>query len=405
MIINNASFVRRTEIFNYRPDIFIVSGFNDQILLGALFTFFICLFINVKIFNLTTSFIVSFIKSFLPFFYFSFFYQGRFHQLSDDTKYIDFSQQFLNSVISNLNHGAAIDFYGVWHLFTTLFFSTSFLIYGNSYWAPIYLSVIFSCLTSMIIFNLFRTEIGKKNSQYFTLFYTLGLYTLVWTSIVALRESLCALLTILFLKMTWELIVRSTKVNIYNLGFFIIIFFVLINVRFYMPLFIFASTLIYFLVIQVTKFHKIKLKVNKFSFIYKILGFSAVLSVFLYLFNFFGGVPFSELYSLGEVPMRFLSITFGPLPSRLSNEYIFLTTAAYFHVIVFPLSLFYIVPFLKQSNFNKFLFINLLFSLIALSFFGLNIRHRFQYEFIIYFIEFFMFYKLAENGVVKIKLR
>ena len=290
-------------------------------------------------------------------------------------------------------------------MFTSLFFSISFLIYGNNYWAPIYLSVIFSCLTSLAIFKLFKNEIGKDNAQYFTIFYTLGLYTLSWTSIVALRESLCALLTILFLKITWSFIEKETKFNIYNVGFLIIIFFVLFNVRFFIPLFILASTLIYIFINQASRSHKIKLTAIKFSFIFKSIVFCAILSVFLYTLNFVGGVPFSDAYSSVEIPKRFLSIAFGPLPGRLSNEYIYLTLAAYFHVIVFPLSLLYIVTFIKHSNFNKFLFINLLFALFALSVFGLNIRHRFQYEFIIYFIEFFMFYKLAENRVVKIKIR
>ena len=290
-------------------------------------------------------------------------------------------------------------------MFTSLFFSLSFLIYGNNYWAPIYLSVIFSCLTSLVIFRLFKNEIGKDNAQYFTIFYTLGLYTLFWTSIVALRESLCALLTILFLKMTWGFIERKTKLNPYNVGVFTIIFFVFFNVRYYMPLFILGSTLIYFSINQVSTLHKIKLTAIKFSFIMKLIVFFVILSIFLYIFNSLGGVPFSEAYSLAEIPKRFLSITFGPLPTRLSNEYIYLTLAAYFHVIVFPLSLLYIGTFIRHSNFNKFLFINLLFALFALSVFGLNIRHRFQYEFIVYFIEFFMFYKLAENRVVKIKIR
>lgn len=280
----------------------------------------------------------------------------------------------------------------------------SFLIYGNNYWSPVYLSIIFSCLTSLVVFDLFKNQIGKDNAKYFTIFYSLGLYTLAWTSIVALRESLCALLTISFLKIIWELIERKKRFSIYDMSKLFIVLIILFNVRFYIPIFIIGSCIIYFSINEIKKLKKIQFKIIQKITIKKLLVLSLFLLAFLFLLDRVGGVPVSEFYMLAEVPKRFLSITFGPVPTKLSNEYVFLTFAAYFHMTVFPLSLLFILRFIKASDFNKFLFINLVFALFSLSLFGLNIRHRFQYEFIIYFIEFFMFYKLAENGRIKIRI-
>ena len=352
---------------------------------------------NSKIFTTAISFWVSFIKSFVPFFYFSFLYQERYHLDSDDFKYIDYSQKLLNYIITNLENGAEISLVYVWHPVTTLFFSISFLIYGNHYWAPIYLSVIFSCLTSLVIFNLFKSEISKNKARLFTLFYALGFYTIAWTSVVALREALSAFLTITFLGLSWGFVSKKIKLQFHTVGLFLVVLLILFNVRYYIPIFIVSSTLLYVTFFSLSNTAQNNLKSSHLSILTSILIIILFALLLLYLFDTVGGFPVEELYFISEIPYRFLSVTFGPIPAKLSPEYQFLALPAYFHIFVFPLSCLFIGEFLKHSKFNVYLFFNLLLALILFSIFGLNIRHRFQYEFIIYYVEFFAFYKLLKK--------
>lgn len=387
-------------IFNYKNSEFLVSGLEIDLLLGGIFTFFICFLINNKIFLYHISFFVSFVKSFLPLFYFAFFYQGRFHLYSDDTKYLSFAKQFLNSILYNDVSILSVDYRAVWHLITTIFFSISLYIYGNNYWSPIYLSIIFSCLSGVVLYRFFRDEIGDKYAKLVALFFLLGPYTIAWTSIVALREALVSFLLIIFIKHVWEIIERKRKFTIIFGILFILNFFCIFNVRFYLPIFVLLSAFIYFLM----KKKAFELSFKSILKKPKLIIASILIGGVTYLINLVGGVPVTELYSLAAIPGRFISLVFGPIPERLSNEYIFLLLPACVHLALFAPSIFYWKAFVEASDFNRFLFINITIACFVMSFFGLNIRHRYQYEFIVYYIELFMLLRLLTYGKTKIRL-
>ena len=392
---------------NVESAVAIGNSLSISIMTGAFFVFVVGVISLKGIVGIKYAYMISFVKSMIPLLYFSFFFDSSFHLLSDDLKYLNAALSLggnIKEIIDAKEWGRLLDLYYTWNFMTSLWFFAAFIVFGYYYWAPIFLSIVFSFFTARQLFFLLRNNIFPGSVVAIVCFYSLHPYVIAWTSFIALRESLAAFLLVVLLRYTFGFLVGSVRLNAKNITVFLLVFVITYNVRYALFYFTAASLVVLIMlhrkavnreIIYNGYFSGLQLdKLNLLSGKNRVFMVGGILMLILYLFSF----SQSDIKFVLSVPFQAVKFLISPLPWKLSEEYLFLLVPASFHVVFFVPSVFIIPGLWKRSLLFRFLLINLVIASLVYALVGLGIRQRFQYEFILILIQFhflyqFIFYK------------
>jgi len=197
---------------------------TSELIYAFFLTFLIGIIVLKGVLGIKYSYIVSLLKAMVPLLYVAFFFNEQWSTSAGDTlKYMVGAANLHDLITGDFTYSeVVINILNmrVWHTITSLWFLTSYTVFGNYYWAPLFLSVVFSFLTIRVFYNLlFFGGFKGKYLQYLVVFYALHPYVLAWTSFVPLREALSGFLLLSFIYLVFGFVCGKFSFSISLLHF------------------------------------------------------------------------------------------------------------------------------------------------------------------------------------------
>lgn len=383
------------------------TALNMNILLSFFVVFLSGILILKDIMKFEYLFFVSFIKSLIPLLYITLFFEPTWSLFttSDVAKFFTGAFSLEGQIIYTIKNDGIVGLLTIpttWHSVTSLFFLSSLYIFGMFYWAPLFMSIIFSFLTMRVFYHLLiSNNFKRKYSTLLVIFYGLHPYVIGWTSFVPLRESLMAFLWLSILHISMGFINGNFRVTIKNLLLLYIILSLIFSVRYYM-IFIVGSSVIAFLIFYRKDINKMRLPIA--PPIKRVITFVLTLCTF-FLISYLLSYPTEHIKSYMYTPLIAIKWFLSPNPLSLSPEYTFLFLPSSLHVFLFLPSLLGGYFLWKHVLMFKFLIFNLIIASLVFGAVGLGIRQRFQFEFILIFMQFQIIFMLRKNDIKKLMLK
>ncbi|OQW92596.1 MAG: hypothetical protein BWK78_01235 [Thiotrichaceae bacterium IS1] len=374
-------------------------GLNTDLILATIWSGLIGFLFVRRHLSFETAAGISFIKVTIPFCYFAWFYDGQWNFL-DDISYFYGGINFLQKGFTPMN--ILLDERG-WDSLSALAGGRHILYYwwnilgqylfGQYYFAPIFLNVMLVFLCSNVVYNIAKVSEFKENYAKFLLIFVLFHPEItVWSSFVNLKDTLVMTLTATALYFT---ILLTKQVNFFNVAVIGFLVYLFSFIRFYVPVFIFFAFLLWIIFLNTSG----KKRVFLFSLV-AIIG-SVLAQV----------MGISETSEVSRNYLSYTGIFYGifrmaltPLPWSIDISYSFLLVPSIIHWILIIPAIFAGINLWRQSTVARLL---ILYLMIALVFYGATEelqgpRHRVQVTFIVAWLQFhalwMVFHSLFKNS-------
>jgi hypothetical protein len=325
--------------------------------------------------GLVSALICTFVKLIFPIIYFFFFFDGTFTALDDWnylTKGFDLYDQYGFAASYDISLvPEIISYVGSFHYLNYVWNSVLLGIWGEHYYVPVFLNVVFTSMTTLYLFKLLNLSgFSVKMSRLMALYFCLHLSVISWSSFMNLRDPLVLLLTVLMFYL-----IRTLSIQLSSL--------VLISLLFVVTALLFTRSYIPFIVLVAEGCFMFFS--SRISGIFK----ATIILETIFLFYFFGlrvflsGLEHLHLgLSLVAGMFKFL-IT--PVPWQISDSYNFLILDAIQHWALFPFMLLgALCGFMNQPKLRPlFVYAAFLILLYASVPAQTGVRYRFQLIFII----------------------
>ena len=207
-------------------------------------------FIVHRIIGLSAALFVVGVKVAVPLVYFSWYYDGTWTHL-DDLSYLQQGMVLLDAgynpltlfvkdggltMLISLSGGSHI-LYGWFNLFSQY-------IFGQYYYAPVFLNVLLTFISGWFLYRLaWVSGFRRTYCRWLTVFFLLHWDVLVWSSFVNLKDILILTLTIILL---YCLVLISHSATLLRLAGVLLLIYVFFWVRFYVPVLALAAFAIYY---------------------------------------------------------------------------------------------------------------------------------------------------------------
>ena len=334
----------------------------------ALFFWFVAFLLALVIMRLHFAFFFSFIKIAISFTYFSFFFDGQWTRL-DDWTYLKHGQLMLEngftpvSALTSDGRAALRSLVGGYHILYTYWNFLSVYLFGEFYFSPVYMNVMLSSASSIILYKfILDTGFKRQYALFSAIFFLFHWDVLTWISFVNLKSSLVIFLELLSLFLILRLFKRR------KIGYFLTLIFVcvlLLRLRLYIPLAMMTSVSFW---VALGNRKKLLKYIPIFSGVFIVLGS---------LFNFQSA---SRHLNLVDIPFGTIRMLLTPLPWSIDYSYRFLLVSSIFHCLLFIPTVFGLYSIWKHSHEAKLLII---FSCFMILLYGAvpvlqGPRHRLQ---------------------------
>lgn len=347
------------------------------------------------IISVEVAFITAILKVMIPFIYFAYYYDGSWNFLDDitytaqGTRLLDLGYNPITTLVNeaamseliNLSRGYHI-IYGWWNVFAQYLF-------GKHYYSAVFLNVALTFVIGHFLVKIAHmSNFDFKYRQKLYLFYLLQWELLTWSSLMNMKDILIMTLTIIALYLILKL---SELFSVKHFVFLVAIGYLFFYIRFYIPLLLLAST-----VIWVSLFQNNRRK-------YYLIG--VVIAGLFFSINYIGiediRYYFSEALSFENIfisPFRMLSLT--PQPWSLHEKYTFLFIPSILNLLFFLPTLWGGLMLFGQSKKVRLLLIYLSICLLLYGNFPGQDgpRHRVQLIFIIIWMQFHFLLKILGNS-------
>jgi hypothetical protein len=327
---------------------------------------------------------ISVIKMGIFLVYFGWFYDGSFTYL-DDWSYL-FGGQFLRD--QGINYFNIIESQDVLvsvaegrHFLYYILNKSAIDFFGFGYYAPVAINVMISAFIAYVGMRLALMEgfVNSLNARLFFSFLILHPNITAWSSIVNGKDILVLFLHVLLL-FSISLFMRGDRLKSLTIGGVSI--FVLLYLRFYIPLFFFAVVAIGFILYSRWSIRLLVFMIALLIFpgLFVLIGSASIFGAFENLSN-----------NLVNPVYGFLRFMLSPIPFNSDLDFAFLNFPAYLHWLMFPMMLMGFVKLSKMNTmFSRILIIYLILFSLLYSFYGelQGPRHRLQLDYVIALLQF-----------------
>jgi hypothetical protein len=332
--------------------------------------------------------IVACVKVSIPLIYFSWFFDGTWTFL-DDMTYLDIGERMLQwgyNPLTVFTDKAAYDhlqmYAGGHHILYPWWNMLAEYLFGNYYYAPVFLNVALTFVCAYFMFRL-ATICGFKSNyaRALMLFFLLHPEVLAWSSVLNLKDVMVMTLTIILL---YLIIGLSNRFTVSGLCLATGILFLFYWIRFYVP-FILTSATIIWLVFRYSRRRK---------FIFTAL----ILICSYWLWDNFNiashGERMGRMIAEESKVYNFIHIVLTPQPWSIDPNYSFLFVPSILHWVLFvPAVIAGIHIWRRFKNAS----LPLIYLIMGLLFYSTipelgGPRHRFQLMFIVAWLQFHFFW-------------
>lgn len=258
-------------------------------------------------------------------------------------------------------------------------------IFGIYYFSTVFFNVFLTFLCGMFIYNISMSITGKINySIGLLIFFCVHWDILTWSSFLNLKDIVVLFLTLAFFEVFF---CRFSCKPISSLGLLLFISLVFYWTRFYVPLLIALSYLIY-------------LFRPKFSIILKVVSSIAFLFIFIKILGFESLAYYLAKLNFGtQTIMGAIRFILTPLPWQIEDSYIFLLFASLMHFIFLLPSFLGGIQLLHKYRQVSFIFIFFVVCLIVYGSFPdlQGPRHRIQVSFVIIWFQYHGIYTILRK--------
>ncbi|SMC79150.1 hypothetical protein SAMN04488101_10356 [Pedobacter nyackensis] len=218
----------------------------------------------------------------------------------------------------------------------------SFIIFGQNYYSPVILNILFSVITGIIIYKtLLLAKLDKKFCIFFLLFFLLHWDILSWSSFINLKDILVLFFVVWALNCMIRLKEKGNRLFlILNL---LLIGTVLLFFRFYLVYFLIVSGVVYMVITQMYKVKSRWTGVVMRSLVLIVMPVSFYL-VFIKVFS----ASLAEIGGATNVVSGFIRFILTPLPFSIEENYSFLFISSLLHWMMLPFIIYGTYLFLKR---------------------------------------------------------
>lgn len=289
-----------------------VDGYTFHHLLVALFFWLVTFVLACRIMPLHYAFFISLIKIAIPYAYFSFYFDGQWTFL-DDWSYFRHGKAMLDAgftPISALTSDGRLELLRLTGSYRTLYYYWNVLslyLFGEHYFVPIYMNVMLTFVSAIFFYKIVSVSgFLQKYALYASIFFLLHWDVLAWFSVLNMKGSLVICLSLLGLFSILNLF--KTKKAVYAL-LFLIICYLLYWLRFYIPLLLTASIVLWVILgLPENRFRYLLVFFPVLGFLYKLIDWNSIISHL----NFSG------------IPYGLIRIILTPQPWSVESKYSFL---------------------------------------------------------------------------------
>ncbi|MBX6361765.1 MAG: hypothetical protein IRZ03_17005 [Acidobacterium ailaaui] len=374
----------------------------DSLLLPSFVILIIGTWITYRVtHSIEASFVVSFIKTLVFFIYFHFVFDGYFTFLDDwvyleSAKYIKLQGYNLFSFLYQ-NHFnwvlIAASIAGSEHFLYNLFNLFSFDLFGIHYFSPVALNVILTFFTGYFAYRIVRLlGFQQKLSILFYLFFVLHWDTILWSSILNLKDILVQFFTVgAFYQI---LLIEKGKKRWIHIIYLAAILILFLAIRFYLPFFLGFSYFLYRFILFLSR-----IKNPSVSLLIVFSGLFSFILLFVLFIWLYGGDAILHIY-LSDIENPFIGILrylFTPIPFHASEHYEYLNLASPLDYLLIPF-FFYGMYHAVRSG-QKFFILLVIYFLLLTLFYGTylelqGVRQKVQITFIFAIFEYIGLLKL-----------
>lgn len=357
---------------------------------------------------------VSGVKIAIPFVYFAWFYDGGWNFLDDfvyqsmGTEMLQFGYTPITALVNpeGIQHLVALSggihiFYAWWNLLGQYFF-------GEHYYSPVFLNVGLTFVGGYFFLRIIYTlGFRRVYAQTFLVFFLLHFDILLWSSFINMKDVIVLTLSIISF---FIIILLTDKLSIFYIFSLFFISFLLIWLRFYIPIIIIASVVCWMI------------EENSIlsAFIIKRLNFPKkyVIVPFIFLFGFI-----SIIYTIGldmilsyvkKIDAFSINIIYGvvrlyltPRPWAIESEYSFLMLPSVIHLVLLIPSVYGGFLLWKNSKETRLVLIYLFIVILIYGSYSeiQGVRQRFQIVWIIAWMQFHSLWVVAKGAAGYTKIR
>lgn len=295
------------------------------------------------------SVLVSIIKYALCFIYFVFWIQYRPIILLDDQTYYQQSIVIFGNANGSLgylfsfeNIALIASLAGGTHFGYYIYNFISFIIFGQNYYSPVILNILFSVITGILIYKtLLLAKLDKKFCLFFLFFFLLHWDILSWSSFINLKDILVLFFVVWALYCMLRLKEKGNRlVPVLSL---VLIGIILLFFRFYLVYFL---TVVGFVYMVITQMYKFRSRWTGPFMRALVLMLMPVAFYFVFIKLFSGSL--SQIGGHTNVVIGFIRFILTPLPFSIEENYSFLFISSLFHWLLLPFMIYGIYLFLKR---------------------------------------------------------
>lgn len=322
----------------------------------------------------------------LPVIYFAFFFDGSW-TFVDDFEYLRLGRELISQgyepltvLISSEGRETLRSLAGGTHILYIWWNSLAENLFGSYYYSPVFLNIFLTFVCGFVFSEILKLlDFSSKYRRQFLVFFLLQWDILVWSSIINQKDIMVMLLTISALFFALRMV---KKKSFMNLCYLLLVCYVSLWLRRYVPILLFTSILIWLTLI--TKGRNRILLISSLAIIAAIFY-----SSFSSSFSFLSSVGFAGIV---RAPFNIFRMSVTPQPWSIVDHKLFLLPVSIFHCVFYVPMIIGLIGLWKKSKEVSLLIIYLAVGLIAFGVSDLDIfqgpRHRVQFTFIIAIAQF-----------------
>lgn len=322
----------------------------------------------------------------LPVIYFAFFFNGSW-TFVDDFEYLRLGRELisqgyepLTALISSEGRETLRSLAGGTHILYIWWNSLAENLFGSYYYSPVFLNIFLTFICGFVFSEILKLlDFNCKYRRQFLVFFLLQWDILAWSSIINQKDIMVMTLTMSALFFALRMVKKKSFVDLCCL---LLICYISLWLRRYVPILLFISILIWLTLI--TKGRNRILLISSLAIIAAIFY-----SSFSSSFGFLSSVGFSGIV---RAPFNIFRMSVTPQPWSIVDHKLFLLPVSIFHCVFYIPMIIGLIGLWKTSKEISLIIIYLAVGLIAFGASDLDLlqgpRHRIQFTFAIAIAQF-----------------